>query len=74
MKAHTNGGFPECLPYGNGWWIGKFKDIDYYMASGFGGQIIGIIPGKDLVVTILSEMDRLHPENKGIIEKIISEQ
>ena len=74
MKAHTNGGFPECLPYGYGWWIGKFKDIDYYMASGFGGQIIGIIPGKDLVVTILSEMDRPHPENKEIKKKIISEQ
>ena len=74
MKAYSNGGFPECLPYGYGWWIGEYKDIQYYMASGFGGQIIAVVPDKDMVITILSEMDRPHPENKGIVEKIISEQ
>ncbi len=44
------------------------------MASGFGEQIVGVIPDRNTVVTILSEMDRPHPENKKIIEMIISEQ
>lgn len=74
VSEHSNGGFPECLPYGYGWWIGNFHDMKYYMASGFGGQIVGVIPEKKTVVTILSEMDRAHPENKKIIEMIISEQ
>ncbi|MGC6175640.1 serine hydrolase domain-containing protein [Lacrimispora sp. 38-1] len=74
IREYSNGGFPECLPYGYGWWVGTFNDVKYHMASGFGGQIVGVIPDRNTVVTILSEMDRPHPENKKIIEMIISEQ
>jgi len=74
FREYSAGGFPECLPYGYGWWIGAFNTVKYYLAAGFGGQIVGVIPERNTVVTILSEMDRPHPENKKIIETIISEQ
>lgn len=66
---YSCGGFPESTPYGLGWWIGKDLEIPYYFASGFGGQYLAIIPHKKMIISILSDMDRPHPENKSIIKK-----
>lgn len=71
IRKHSEGGFPECSPYGLGWWIGEHENIPYFYSAGFGGQILGIIPQKNIVVSILSDMDRPHPENKKIIELLI---
>lgn len=69
--GHSGGGIPECVPYGLGWWIGKDLNIPYFFASGFGGQYLAVIPCKKIIISILSDMDRPHPENKTIIEKAL---
>lgn len=28
---YSCGGFPECTPYGLGWWIGKDLEIPYFL-------------------------------------------
>ncbi len=65
---YSSGGFPEGSPYGLGWWTGTFSNIPYFYASGFGGQYLIIIPQQGITISILSHMDRPHPENKDIIE------
>lgn len=72
MRAYSNGGFPEGKPYGYYWWIDKYQDIEYYCASGFGGQKLCIIPSLDASIVIISRMDAPHPENNAIIRNIIS--
>lgn len=65
---YSCGGFPECTPYGLGWWIGKDLGIPYFFASGFGGQYLIIIPQKKMIISILSDIDKPHLENKAVIE------
>lgn len=72
IYPYSNGGFPEGKPYGYYWWIDKYQDIEYYCASGFGGQKLCIIPSLDTSIVITSKMDAPHPENNAIIRNIIS--
>lgn len=65
---YSNGGFPECVPYGLGWWLNVESEIPYFCASGFGGQDLIVVPQKNMTISILCDMDRPHPENKKIIE------
>ena len=69
--GYSCGGFPECTPYGLGWWIGKDLAVPYFFASGFGGQYLTVIPQKKMIISILSDMDRPHSENKIVIEKAL---
>lgn len=71
IREYSCGGFPECTPYGLGWWIGKDLKTPYFFASGFGGQYLVIIPQKKMVISILSDMDRPHSENKSVIEEAL---
>lgn len=71
LSAYSDGGFPECTAYGLGMWIENRSDIPYFYASGFGGQYLAVIPQKNMTISILSDMDRPHPENKEIIEKVL---
>lgn len=68
---YSCGGFPECTPYGLSWWIVKDLKKPYFFASGFGGQYLVIIPREKMIISILSDMDRPHSENKTIIEKAL---
>lgn len=68
VLEYSSGGFPEITPYGLGWWLGSYSSIPYFCACGFGGQKLVIIPEKKTVISILSDMDRPHPENMEIIE------
>lgn len=68
IKEYSCGGFPECTSYGLGWWLGKASGIPYFCASGFGGQYLIIVPREKMIISILSDMDRPHPENKDILE------
>lgn len=63
LTPHSPGGFPEQLPYGLGWWIGH----GFAMASGFGGQMIALLPRQQTVISVLSAMDRPHPENRQLL-------
>lgn len=65
---YSSGGFPECTSYGLGWWLEDDENMPYYYAAGFGGQKLVIVPQKKMVISILSDMDRPHPENKDVIE------
>ena len=40
----------------------------------FGGQLLAIIPEQNIVISILSDMDRPHPENKKIIQAVIESE
>lgn len=66
--AYSSGGFPEGNAYGLGWWL---KENGYFFASGFGGQYLAVIPQKKMIISILSDMDRPHPENKSIVEQAL---
>lgn len=70
VTRYSNGGFPECTPYGLGWWITEVSGVAYFYAAGFGGQYLAVIPEKAMVISILSDMDRPHPENMKIIESV----
>ena len=67
----SQGGFPECTSYGLGWRVDNCSEIPYYYTSGFGGQYLAIVPQNNMVISMLSDMDRPHPENKKIIEAVL---
>lgn len=71
VKVYSCGGFPECVPYGLSWWIENNSNIFYFSACGFGGQKLVVVPQKEMIISILSDMDRPHPENRDIIEMAI---
>ena len=68
---YSCGGFPECNSYGLSWWLGIYSSIPFFYASGFGGQYLAVIPQKKMIISILSDMDRPHSENKKIIESAL---
>jgi hypothetical protein len=72
IQPYSLGGFPEGKPYGYYWWIDKYQGMEYYGACGFGGQKLCIVPFFDTSITIISKMDKPHPENNAIIRNIIS--
>jgi len=47
--------------YGYHWWITKIDGTPCFLASGLGGQIIGVVPSRDLVVVIKYESE--NPQN-----------
>lgn len=50
--------------YGYQWWITKVAGYPSFLASGFGGQIIGVVPSLDLVVVLKYEAENpSHPES-----------
>jgi CubicO group peptidase (beta-lactamase class C family) len=65
-RAHSGGGAPENEPYGYFWWVPRGGGRDFY-ADGFGGQIVYVLPDRDLVVVITSNADAPHAENRSIV-------
>ena len=50
--------------YGYQWYITKVAEYPAFLASGFGGQIIGVVPSLDMVVVIKYESESpVHPES-----------
>jgi len=48
--------------YGYHWWITLVDGVPCFLASGFGGQIIGVVPSLDLVLVITYEAENpVHP-------------
>lgn len=68
IQKYSRGGFPECVPYGLSWWLDNHSEVSYFAACGFGGQKLVVVPQKNMIISILSNMDRPHPENKEIVE------
>lgn len=65
------GGFPENTSYGLGWWVDIIQEVTVMFAAGFGGQRVLLIPKKNICMSIISDMDRSHPEYIKILEQII---
>ena len=49
-----NGIWPE---YGYHWWVTTAGNVPAYLAYGFGGQMIEVVPELDLVVVVVRELD-----------------
>jgi CubicO group peptidase (beta-lactamase class C family) len=48
--------------YGYHWWIALVDEVPCFLASGLGGQIIGVVPSLDLVLVIKYEAENpVHP-------------
>jgi len=48
--------------YGYQWWVANIDGTPGFLASGLGGQIIGVVPARDLVVVIKYESE--NPQNR----------
>jgi CubicO group peptidase (beta-lactamase class C family) len=49
--------------YGYQWYLTKVRGYPAFLASGFGGQIIGVVPSLDMVVVLKYEAEHpVHPE------------
>lgn len=47
--------------YGYQWWVTEVDDDAAYLARGFGGQLIAVVPDRDLVVVVVAEFDLRDP-------------
>lgn len=62
-KEHETGIYGR-YSYGYQWYITMIGGESAFLASGYGGQIIGVVPSMDLVVVIKYEAeDPVHPES-----------
>ena len=62
--------------YGYLWWIGSIYGQDFYIAVGYGGQRIIVIPGLDMVIvhtSDLTEFDEVedYPVRKARYDTIV---
>lgn len=71
ITKYSNGGFPENSAYGLGWWIDIVQGVFVVYAAGFGGQRVLFVPEKEMSISLLSDMDRPHPEYFEIVEQLI---
>ncbi|MDQ2087802.1 serine hydrolase [Herbivorax sp. ANBcel31] len=69
-KKYT-GGNRVYHDYGYLWWTNTFSSYSCYIASGFGGQNIFVIPDLDMVVAINSKTNIKEHNNQKIIDKYI---
>jgi CubicO group peptidase (beta-lactamase class C family) len=52
--------------YGYLWWVGTSAGKPAYRADGFGGQLIEVVPARDLVVAVSSEVNATDPTDQGV--------
>lgn len=52
--------------YGYQWWIGDLDGSRSFRAMGYGGQLIVVVPDRDLVVATTTELRLLDPTSNGI--------
>jgi CubicO group peptidase (beta-lactamase class C family) len=52
--------------YGYQWWVGKADGVPAYMALGFGGQVIEVVPDRGLVVAVATQFDLLDETDYGV--------
>ncbi|MHB8598048.1 MAG: serine hydrolase domain-containing protein [Ktedonobacteraceae bacterium] len=55
-RKHSEGGPPIGTSYGYLWWITQHGKYRAFFASGFGGQLIYVIPALDLIITTTASM------------------
>ncbi len=62
----------QASGYGYLWWIKDDGDAPAYLAWGFGGQAIRVIPDRGLVVALASEVDIADPSDQGSSRDAVS--
>jgi CubicO group peptidase (beta-lactamase class C family) len=70
-QEHNPGGPPGNVGYGYLWWVTEIKGHPVYLAGGWGGQFVHILPDLDVVVVITSDFDRHYTENKDIVYEFV---
>jgi CubicO group peptidase (beta-lactamase class C family) len=49
-RAHTAGGMPEHRGYGYGWWVGADAGVATFLAAGWAGQAVLVVPDRALTL------------------------
>lgn len=60
-RVRVRGGPPEGLPYGFLWWIDDHLAPRRFLAAGYAGQFVLVLPADDLVVVGTGDASRLSP-------------
>ncbi|MCO1659808.1 serine hydrolase domain-containing protein [Pseudonocardia humida] len=55
-RAHVATGGAQLPGYGYQWWVGTADGHPAFVAAGFGGQLIEVVPDLDLVVVVRSDV------------------
>ncbi len=63
-RKHSEGGLPVGTSYGYLWWITRHGKYRAFFASGFGGQLIYVIPALDLIITTTASMENSYTEHE----------
>ncbi len=83
---NPGGAFPNPEEgYGLGWWVGKPMDLKAFMASGYAGQTIAVIPALKLVMVMtqnwkvsgqqaLKQQDDVQEIAQSVVEAILEQQ
>jgi CubicO group peptidase (beta-lactamase class C family) len=62
--------------YGYLWWVGAADGSPAYFALGYGGQMVAVVPDRDLVVVVASEVDEHAWVDNGstiyLVDKVIA--
>ena len=58
--------------YGYMWWVTTIGEYAAYMAVGFGGQVIEVVPDLRLVAVVSTEVDEKDPDDDGVDGSLLS--
>jgi CubicO group peptidase (beta-lactamase class C family) len=54
------------IGYGYQWWVGDIDGARSYRAMGYGGELLVVVPSRDLVVVTLTEVRASDPSSHGV--------
>ncbi len=61
----------SSVGYGYQWWTGDLDGVPSYQAMGFGGQLVVVVPSRDLVVVTVAEVRQADVTSRGIDESVM---
>jgi CubicO group peptidase (beta-lactamase class C family) len=59
--------------YGYEWWVTEADGEPAYQALGFGGQLIEVVPDRDLVVVMATELDPARTSGSGLSPQVLGQ-
>ena len=61
----------SSVGYGYQWWTGDLDGETSYQAMGYGGQLVVVVPSRDLVVVTAAELRQADVTSRGIDENVM---